>query len=174
MIVWADGADEFSLDYFVFEFINGFTRRTTFVVPTVVKRNSRFIEFQIEVTNQFQEDLLNGKVNLWPVGNWDYKLWNVATKTLNVTGGTLVDAGQMQLTDYSDVDGCTVFTFYRSDNDDDKSVVYVEECDCPIWGESGLNWSSAHRPWGYCVPTCDVWNESELVYSTSEVVWNEC
>lgn len=173
VIIWANCVDDFPLNNFLFEFINGFTQVSTFVKPIVVKKNRRFIEFSIEVTNPLMQDPINGRIFLAPVGNWDYKLYNSATSTLDPTGLTLIDTGQMQLFDKTEVDADT-FVYYISDNENGQAVVYVEKGFCPIWGMSGLAWGNSGRIWGDCIPTCEVWNLSQIIPNTSMVVWNEC
>lgn len=70
-------------DYFVVVFTNGFSKQTFAVNPTVIRRNYRFVELEVELVgvNQ-QDDPYNGKIYLYPEGNYTYTVFNTNQPTL--------------------------------------------------------------------------------------------
>ena len=85
-------------DYFLLGFTDGFNNTTTYVVPTVLARNSRYLKLSITLTNDSNlEDAIDSLVYMVQGGNWDYTLYNTASATLDPTGATVLDTGQMVL-----------------------------------------------------------------------------
>jgi hypothetical protein len=130
-------------DYFLFGFENGFTREWTYVVPTVLTRNTRYIKFEITVTPNEVDYPLDGSVYLAPSGNWDYKLWNTATATLNPASGNLLDEGQMSLEDLSPAE--VTFTPYVSNNESLSSYVYYSANG--VWNTTQNVWDAYQKLW---------------------------
>lgn len=73
-------------DYFLFGFQSTYSKRWTYVVPTVDTRNERYIEFTV------------GATGLTEMQNWTYSVWNFASPATGPSGGLLIDQGQMFLT----------------------------------------------------------------------------
>lgn len=125
-------------DYFLFGFKNLYTRTWTYVVPEIVKRNSRFIQFNlIIVEGNSPDDPLNSIVSLYPPGNWSYKCWNIDYPTLDPSVGTLIDEGQMIMASYSPPE-IAQYT-YQSDNEYLQSIIYYSGTvggDCYIYVEN--------------------------------------
>jgi hypothetical protein len=71
--------------YFTMLFTNAYSKQTFAVVPNVVRRNARFIEFEIDLVNYDQaDDRANGQIYLYPEGNFDYMVFNTTVPTLDV------------------------------------------------------------------------------------------
>jgi hypothetical protein len=136
-------------DLFLFGFKNGFSRQWSYVIPNIVTSNSRYTEFEIELTTIAAEDPENGLVNLSPSGNWDYKLWAIDEITLDPSLGVLIDKGQMYL---ENVNAEVPNIVYISDNDSDKNIVYLTRSET----------------------TCAVWSTFPDVYNQTSLVWDEC
>jgi hypothetical protein len=119
-------------NYFLFGFLNGFTKEWTYVLPTIVERNNRFISFDLELCpNPATQDLYGGVVYLDPSGNWDYKMWGLITPSLTPNGflpsgqwqdGYLLDKGQMYLNYQTPKE--VPFLSYTSSNDNLQSYIY--------------------------------------------------
>ncbi len=139
--------------YFTCLFTNSYSKQTFAVVPKVIKRNYRFIEFEIDLLNYNQKDnRANGEIYLFPEGNFDYMIFNTSVPTLNVGSqftcdtweddeefwnywldffaecqgtATEIDRGQAVL--YADLacDREIEFVPYISDNEFLRSIVYV-------------------------------------------------
>jgi len=139
--------------YFTMLFTNAYSRQTFAVVPNVVRRNARFIEFEIDLVNYNQADnRANGEIYLYPEGNFDYMVFNTTVPTLDVGSqftcdtwandedfwnywidffgvcsgtATEIDRGQAFL--YADLacDRETEFVPYISNNEFLQSIVYV-------------------------------------------------
>jgi hypothetical protein len=74
-------------DYFLMVLTNSYSKQTFAVVPTVVRKNTRFVELEIElVASTAQNDELNGKIYLYDQGNWEYLVFNTSQPTLTATG----------------------------------------------------------------------------------------
>lgn len=136
-------------DLFLFGFKNGFSRQWSYVIPNIVTSNSRYTEFEIELTTIAAEDPENGLVNLSPSGNWDYKLWAIDEITLDPSLGVLIDKGQMYL---ENVNAEVPNIVYISDNDSDKNIVYLTRSET----------------------TCAVWSTFPDIYNQTSLVWDEC
>jgi len=135
---------------FLFRFKNGFTREWTSVVPTIVKQNTRYTEFEIELTLTNAQDPLNGFVSLSPSGNWDYELWAINAPSLDPSPGRLIDRGQMFLeNDYKEIPNVT----YISDNEESHSIVYLTRTpnECAVWSTFPDVWNLSPLIWGNCI-----------------------
>jgi len=131
-------------DYFLLGFNNGFTRQWTYVVPSVLTRNTRYLKLEITLTpNVSIEDPLNGSVYLAPAGNWDYKLWNTSTATLNPAAGDLLDEGQMVLEDLTPNE--INYTPYVSNNETNSSYVYYSSYG--VWNTTQTKWDFYQKLW---------------------------
>lgn len=78
--------DETFGDYFLFGFQSTYSKRWTYVVPTVDTRNERYIQFTV------------GASELLEMQNWTYQCWNFNFPATGPSGGKLIDQGQMFLT----------------------------------------------------------------------------
>ena len=100
-----------------------YTRHWSYVIPQVIKRNSRFIEFNIVVVQRgTPEDPLNSILEVFPPGNYSYKCWNLDFPTLDPSSGELIDEGQMIMDNY-DPPEIVQYT-YISDNETLKNIIY--------------------------------------------------
>ena len=128
VVVYADTVTSSVGNFFTIVFTNAYSRESFEVVPTIVRRNYRFVELEFDsVGVQDYSDPLNGSVYLYPQENFDYIVYNTATQTLDPLAGTYeeVDRGQAFL--YTDVecDREIKFVPYISDNEGLFNVVYV-------------------------------------------------
>jgi hypothetical protein len=139
--------------YFTMLFTNAYSRQTFAVVPTIVRRNARFVELEIELVNYDQaDDRANGQIYLYPEGNFDYMVFNTTSPILNVgsqftcstwandeefwnywldhfavcTGtATEIDRGQAFLYSPEPCNREYEFVAYESNNEFLQSIVYV-------------------------------------------------
>jgi len=155
LVVYADtvSGDRNTGDYFLLLLTNTYSRQTFAVVPDVIRRNARFVEFEIElVASAAQNDELNGKIYLYDQGNWEYLVFNTSEPTLTPTGALSckvwntdtdfwnfsetiwnlcdilakeIDRGQAFLYSPLADEREIDFTMYVSPNDDFQSAVYV-------------------------------------------------
>lgn len=128
VVVYADTVSSSVGNFFSIVFTNAYSRETFTVVPTIVRRNYRFVELEFDTVGvQDYSDPINGLVYLYPIENFDYVVFNTATATLNPLSGTFVEADRGQAFLYTD-DVCDreiKFVPYISDNEDLLNVVYV-------------------------------------------------
>jgi len=159
---------------FLFGFKNGFSRQWSYVIPNIVTSNSRYTEFEIEVT-AVEEDPENGLVILSPSGNWDYKLWAIDEITLDPSFGVLIDKGQMYL---ENVTAEIPSIIYLSDNDSDRNIVYLsrnENTECVEWSTFSELWNASPLIWGDCfVTSCAKWNVFPDEWNLTSLEWDEC
>ena len=118
-------------DYFLIGFKSLYTNHWIYVVPEVIKRNSRFVQFNIQVVeHDSPDDPLNGILEVFPPGNWSYKCWNINYPTLDPSVGYLIDEGQMIMANYTPPE--VVEYTYISDNETFKNIIYysgvVNDC----------------------------------------------
>lgn len=135
---------------FLFGFKNGFSRQYSYVIPNIVTSNSRYTEFEIELTRS-ADDPENGIITLSPSGNWDYKLYAIDEVTLDPAGAVLIDKGQMYL---ENVTAEIPSIVYLSDNDSDKNIVYLsrnENTECAEWNTFPDIWQLTALGWGECI-----------------------
>jgi len=139
----------FDSNTFLFGFKGGFTNVYTYVVPKIVKQNTRYTQFEIELVTVGNEDPENGKVFLSPSGNYDYKLWATETVTLDPFSGFILDEGQMFLDGNSDE--MQTIT-YISDNDPERNIVYLTRTEsvCNLWNTDPDTWNLAVQKWNEC------------------------
>ena len=125
-------------DYFLIGFKSLYTNTWNYVVPTIVKRNSRFIQFNLVVLESGNvDDPINGIIGIFPPGNYSYKIWNTDTATLDPAAGYLIDEGQMIMANYTPPE--IEFTSYISNNETFQSVIYYSGTvgsDCYIYEEN--------------------------------------
>lgn len=77
---------------FTVSFTNSFTKETWTVLPSVVRRNTRFVELEIDVVGVTGfVNPINGSVYLYPEGNFEYEVFNTSAPTIGVTGPLSVD-----------------------------------------------------------------------------------
>lgn len=112
-IIYADTVSNNDItytDYFLFAFKSTYSKRITYVLPTVDVRNDRYIQFTVGATGL--QEMQNWTYQLWNIPepgcqfwNLDEDLWNLSETIWNVCGGTasidggiLIDKGQMFLT----------------------------------------------------------------------------
>jgi len=110
---------------FLFGFKNGFTHKWSYVVPQIVKQNTRYTQFSITLVTPQQEDGEAGLIHMSPNGNWDYKLWATEDVTLDPMFGHILDEGQAYLESCDE----SVEITYISNNENDKSIVYLSPYD---------------------------------------------
>lgn len=106
---------------FLFGFKNGFTHKWSYVVPRIVKQNSRYTQFEIELVIPNEEDGEAGYLHLSPSGNYDYKLWATPEITLSPDFGHILDEGQAYLESCDESENIV----YVSDNENAKAIVYL-------------------------------------------------
>lgn len=158
VVVYADTVTSSVGNFFTIVFTNAYSRETFEVVPSIVRRNYRFVELEFDsVGVQDYSDPLNGKVYLYPQENFDYIVYNTATQTLNPLAGTYeeIDRGQAFL--YTDVecDREIKFVPYISDNEGLFNVVYVTSipmANFPCTVESGEYFTVETNTITYCNP----------------------
>lgn len=126
LIIYADTVTASAGDYFLMEFTNAYSREPFLVIPSVVRRNTRFVELEINLVGVDGQNLpLAGDIYLFPEGDFDYVVTNIPNLTLAPTGGTEVDRGQAFL--YAEVpcEREVQFVPYISDNEFLRNIVYV-------------------------------------------------
>ncbi len=164
----------YDTDLFLFGFKNGFSRQWSYVIPNIVTSNTRYTEFEIELTVIAAEDPENGLVNLSPSGNWDYKLWAIEEITLDPSLGVLIDKGQMYLENATAENPNVV---YLSDNDSDKNIVYLTRTEntCAIWSTFPDYWNLTPLIWNECLPSiCAGWAEFPDEWNYTSLDWDQC
>ena len=107
---------------FLFGFKNGFTHKWSYVVPEIIKQNTRYTQFSITLVTPQQEDGEAGLIHMSPEGNYDYKLWATPELTLSPDFGHILDEGQAYLESSCEESENIV---YVSDNENAKSIVYL-------------------------------------------------
>jgi len=139
----------FDTNTFLFGFKGGFTNTWTYVVPTIVKQNTRYTQFAIELVAIGNEDPEDSKVVISPDGNYDYKLWETDGVTLDPFSAYLLDEGQMYL-DGTAEEMQTIT--YISDNDPERNIVYLTRTEsvCNKWNTDPDAWNLAVQKWNEC------------------------
>jgi hypothetical protein len=126
IIIYADtvsNADVSYGNYFLFGFQDTFSKEYFYVIPDYTTRNTRFINFQIEVSDACIDEPGSGTIFLRLPGNWNYKLWNMVSPSLDPADGDLIDQGQAYLNPYDPPE--VGFIEYQSDNNNLESEVYM-------------------------------------------------
>lgn len=128
VVVYADTVSSSVGNFFTIVFTNAYSRETFEVVPSIVRRNYRFVELEFDTVGVTgYSDPINGLVYLYPIENFDYIVYNTATATLNPLAGTHeeIDRGQAFLYTEDECDREIKFVPYISDNEGLFNVVYV-------------------------------------------------
>jgi hypothetical protein len=89
LIVYADtvSAGYSAGNDFTISFTNLYSKQVWNVLPSIIRRNSRFIEFEIDLVGVTGfNDPVNGSIYLYPEGNYDYEVFNTSAATIGVTG----------------------------------------------------------------------------------------
>jgi len=89
LIVYADtvSAGYSAGNNFTISFTNLYSKQVWNVLPSIVRRNSRFIEFEIDLVGVTGfNDPVDGSIYLYPDGNYDYEVFNTSAPTIGVTG----------------------------------------------------------------------------------------
>jgi hypothetical protein len=126
IIIYADtvsNADVSYGNYFLFGFQDTFSKEYFYVIPDYTTRNTRFINFQVEVSDACLDEPGSGTIFLQLPGNWNYKLWNMVSPSLDPADGDLIDQGQAFLNPYNPPE--VSFIEYESANDNLESEVYM-------------------------------------------------
>jgi hypothetical protein len=110
-------------DYFLIGFRSLYTNHWSYVAPTVVSRNSRFVRFNITVVERgTADDPLNGLLAVFPPGNYSYKIWNLENPSLDPSTGIAIDEGQMIMAAYTPPEINEIV--YVSDNENFQNEIY--------------------------------------------------
>jgi hypothetical protein len=128
VVVYADTVSSSVGNFFTIVFTNAYSRETFEVVPSIVRRNYRFVELEFDTVGVTgYSDPINGLVYLYPIENFDYIVYNTATATLTPLAGTHeeIDRGQAFLYTEDECDREIKFVPYISDNEGLFNVVYV-------------------------------------------------
>ena len=126
IIIYADtvsNADVSYGNYFLFGFQDTYSKEWFYVIPDYTTRNTRFVNFQIEVSDACIDEPGSGTIFLRLPGNWNYKLWNMVSPSLDPADGDLIDQGQAFLNPYDPPE--VSFIEYESANDNLESEVYM-------------------------------------------------
>jgi hypothetical protein len=110
-------------DEFLIGFRSLYTNHYSYVRPDVIKRNSRFIQFEITtVQKDTADDPLNSILMVFPPGNYSYKVWVLEDPSLDPSTGILIDEGQMIMANYTPPEINEVV--YVSDNENFQNEIY--------------------------------------------------
>jgi len=110
-------------DYYLLALKSSYSNHIAYVIPAVVKRNTRFIQFELTVLQQNEpDDPFNAIISLFPPGNYSYKCYNIETPTLDPSAAILIDEGQAIVGDYTPPE--VVETIYVGDNERSLGIVY--------------------------------------------------
>lgn len=126
IIIYADtvsNADVSYGDYFLFGFQDTYSKEWFYVIPDYTTRNTRYVNFQVEVSDACIDEPGSGTIFLRLPGNWNYKLWNMVSPSLDPADGDLIDQGQAFLNPYDPPE--VGFIEYESANDNLESEVYM-------------------------------------------------
>ena len=126
IIIYADtvsNADVSYGNYFLFGFQDTYSKEWFYVIPDYTTRNTRYVNFQIEVSDACIDEPGSGVIFLRLPGNWNYKLWNMVSPSLDPADGDLIDQGQAFLNPYDPPE--VSFIEYESANDNLESEVYM-------------------------------------------------
>jgi hypothetical protein len=86
LIIYTDTVStEPTWNYFTIVFTNSSSKQTFAVIPSIVRRNYRFLELEIELVGVNQlNDPTNGKIYLYPEGNYTYTVFRTNAPTLTL------------------------------------------------------------------------------------------
>lgn len=110
-------------DYFLFGFNDTYSKEWYYVIPNYTTRNTRYINFQIDVDTACIDNPEEGNLFLALPGNWTYKIWNLVSPSLDPANGDLIDEGQAYLNPYNPPE--IEFIEYISDNETLTSDVFM-------------------------------------------------
>ena len=72
---------------FTISFTNLYSKQVWTVLPTIVRRNTRFLELEIDLVGVTGFNApYNGSIYLYPEGNYDYEVWNTSAPTVTSSG----------------------------------------------------------------------------------------
>lgn len=126
IIIYADTISNAEItygNYFLFGFQDTYSKEWFYVIPDYTTRNTRYINFQILVSDACIDEPEQAAIFLQLPGNWNYKLWNMASPSLDPADGDLIDQGQAYLNPYDPPE--VSFLEYDSDNNNLESEVYM-------------------------------------------------
>lgn len=126
IIIYADTISNAEVsygDYFLFGFQDTYSKEYFYVIPDYTTRNTRYVNFQVEVSSACLDEPGSGTIFLQLPGNWNYKLWNMVSPSLDPADGDLIDQGQAFLNPYNPPE--VGFIEYESANDNLESEVYM-------------------------------------------------
>jgi len=110
-------------DFFLLSFKSEYSNHIALVIPIVAKRNTRFVQFQLTVVQENeQDDPYNAILAMFPPGNYTYKCYNIDVPTLDPSFGILIDQGQAIVGDYTPPE--VTETVYLGDNEASLGIVY--------------------------------------------------
>jgi hypothetical protein len=110
-------------DEFLIGFKSLYTNHWAYVRPEVIKRNSRFVQFEMSVVEKgTADDPLNSILMVFPPGNYSYKVWNLEDPSLDPSTGIKIDEGQMIMANYTPPEINEIV--YISDNETFKNIIY--------------------------------------------------
>jgi hypothetical protein len=110
-------------DEFLIGFKSLYTNHWSYVRPDVIKRNARFVQFEITVVEKgTADDPLNSVLMVFPPGNFSYKVWNLEDPSLDPSTGIKIDEGQMIMSNYTPPEINEIV--YISDNETFKNIIY--------------------------------------------------
>jgi len=110
-------------DEFLIGFKSLYTNHWAYVRPEVIKRNSRFVQFEMSVVQRgTADDPLNSILMVFPPGNYSYKVWNLEDPSLDPSTGIKIDEGQMIMANYTPPEINEIV--YISDNETFKNIIY--------------------------------------------------
>jgi hypothetical protein len=110
-------------DEFLIGFKSLYTNHWAYVRPEVIKRNSRFVQFEMSVVEKgTADDPLNSILMVFPPGNYSYKVWNLEDPSLDPATGIKIDEGQMIMANYTPPEINEIV--YISDNETFKNIIY--------------------------------------------------
>jgi hypothetical protein len=140
-------------NFFTIVFTNLTSKQTFAVVPTIIRRNTRFVELEIELVGvNSLDNALNGQIYLYPEGNYEYTVfqtnaptvtlesplncvvwstaeafWNFSQTVWNVCQITskTIDIGQAYLFAIDPCEREVEFVAYEGGNDIMDAIVYV-------------------------------------------------
>lgn len=87
LIVYADtvSAGTSVGNFFTIVFTNTYSKQTFSVAANVVRRNTRFVELEIELVGvNGLDNAINGQIYLYPEGNYEYMVFNTNAPTITL------------------------------------------------------------------------------------------
>lgn len=72
-------------NFFTIVFTNLSSKQTFAVVPNIVRRNTRFVELEVELVGvNSLDNALNGQIYLYPEGNYEYTVFQTNAPTISL------------------------------------------------------------------------------------------